>query len=96
MPYLYERGLFRVGNLRHHRDLSRLRWTVDETEDFDLVEAIFGSLHTAKPDFGLADVLALFDRQPGLRDINSRFERDEGYRRSLAADSRPWAEREPI
>ncbi len=85
-PYLYERGLFGVGNLSHHRDLSRLRWTVDEAEDFDLVEAIYGALHAAKPDFGMADVLALFDRRPGLSDINRRFERDEGYRRSVAAD----------
>ncbi len=87
MPYLYEHGLFRTGNLRHGSDLSRLRWTVDEPEDFELIETIYRALHAEKPEFDMADVLALLERRPELCDINRRFERDEGYRRSGAADA---------
>lgn len=90
-PYLYDRGLFRLGNLSHTSDLSELRWTVDEVEDLIFVEAIYGALQARTPEFGLAEVLAILHRRPELNDINRNFQRDEGYRRSVAADPRPGA-----
>ena len=87
-PYLYEPGLFRTGNLSHDIDLSGLRWTVDEPEDFELIETIYRALHAELPEFLMADVLALLERQTHLSAINRGFERDEGYRRSTAAEAR--------
>jgi glutamate-1-semialdehyde 2,1-aminomutase len=60
-PYLRESGRFSVASIRNAEDLSGLRWTVDEPEDFDVVSNIFA--HFA-PNllFGWGDVLA-FQRQ---------------------------------
>lgn len=57
-------------NVTHERDLSAMRWTVDEHEDLEFVRAVYARLYPARPDFTLTDVLALLEREPGLADIN--------------------------
>jgi spore coat polysaccharide biosynthesis protein SpsF len=47
-----------------------LRLTVDTKEDFQLIRTIFEELYPEKPDFSLRDILDLFDRRPGLAEIN--------------------------
>lgn len=47
-----------------------LRLTVDTKEDFELIRIIFEELYPRKPDFGLRDILDLFDRRPELAGIN--------------------------
>jgi len=86
-PYFYQhRNLFRVGVYRGGRDLSGYRWTVDEPEDLELVRRIYEALYPVKPGFRMADVLALWEREPGLALINSRFKRNEAFAKSLARD----------
>ena len=86
-PYLYNhRDLFRMGDYRGERDLSHMRWTVDEPEDLDFVQRVYQALYPANPRFRMREILALIEREPALARINSRFERDEGYKRSLAKD----------
>jgi spore coat polysaccharide biosynthesis protein SpsF len=48
-----------------------LRLTVDEPADYELVRRVFEELYPAKPDFGVADVLALLRRKPEWVQINS-------------------------
>jgi spore coat polysaccharide biosynthesis protein SpsF len=48
-------------------DHSELRWTVDHPEDFAFAEAVYDRLYDDDPGFGQAEVLALLDREPGLR-----------------------------
>jgi len=86
-PYFYKhRDLFRVGSYRGEPDLSALRWTVDHPEDLQFVRSVYAALYPSNPAFGTQDVLALLDREPALRSINARFERYEGYKKSLAED----------
>ena len=63
---------FRLRNLAG--DLPEWAWdlrlTVDTPEDFALISRVFEELYPAKPDFGLAEVLALFQRMPELAAIN--------------------------
>jgi spore coat polysaccharide biosynthesis protein SpsF len=88
-PFLYKHPeRFRVGSFRGAPDLSALRWTVDEPEDFALVERIYGELYAANPAFSTADVLALLERKPELRTLNTTHRRNEGYEKSLAGDPR--------
>jgi spore coat polysaccharide biosynthesis protein SpsF len=85
-PFIHgQPARFRLGLVRNDTDLSALRWTVDEPEDFALVERIYEALYPAKPDFGTRDILALLDARPELRDWNRR-PRNEGYLASLARD----------
>jgi spore coat polysaccharide biosynthesis protein SpsF len=54
--------------------LSRHRWTVDTVEDFALIRRIIESLYPRDPEFRMEDVLGLFDRDPGLFQINAHVE----------------------
>lgn len=86
-PYILNHPeLFRAGTWSYHEDLSHLRWTVDEPEDFELVRRVIEVLYPGNSDFRTGDVLDLLRRRPELGTINARFERNEGYLASLEAD----------
>jgi spore coat polysaccharide biosynthesis protein SpsF (cytidylyltransferase family) len=78
--------LFRIGMYQSERDRSHLRLTVDEPQDFELVERIYGELYPRNAAFTSADVFALLDERPDLVALNRGIRRNEGLRRSLAAD----------
>lgn len=78
---------FRVGNHVSDSDFSHMRWTVDEPEDFAFVKEVYERLYPQKPDFVTADIMALLEDHPELLKINSRFERNEGARKSQQADT---------
>ena len=79
---------FQIGHYRNAEDLSHLRWTVDEPEDFDLVTRIYESLYPIHPEFHMSDVLALLQQRPDLAAMNQKFERNEGLQKSLNEDRR--------
>lgn len=78
---------FRIGNYAAMDDRSRMRWTVDEPEDFEFVRRVYEKLYPVKPDFSTRDILDLLERQPELQTLNSAFERNEGTKKSLRADA---------
>jgi len=63
---------FKIANYRYSRDLSRLRWTVDEPEDLEFVRRVYEALYPKKPAFTMDDVLDLLDRRPELIQINNQ------------------------
>jgi spore coat polysaccharide biosynthesis protein SpsF len=87
-PFLWKQPeRFRIGTLMPERDLSAHRWTVDEPCDLDFVTAVYQRLYDgADKPFGLSEVLALLEREPGLREINQGIARNAGYAKSLAED----------
>lgn len=93
-PFIYRHPeRFRLGSLVQPTDLSRLRWVVDEPEDFAFISAIYGALYPEKPAFETADVLALLDRRPDIAALMGHAPINEGYQRSLAADAAVLAAR---
>jgi spore coat polysaccharide biosynthesis protein SpsF len=78
---------FRLHNVRCERDLSALRWTVDEAADFELIEAVYGALYPSNPAFTTADVLDFLQHNPQWVGHNSHHARNEGLARSLARDA---------
>jgi len=76
--------VFRIANVESSRDLSSLRWTVDEPEDLEFARAVYERL--GEGPFGMDDVLRLLSAEPRLVAGNARFERDEGLKRSLRED----------
>ncbi len=76
-PYLRQPGQFRTLTLRHSKDLSANRWTVDELDDFVLVESIF-EYFSFRYDFGWEDILNLQLLKPEMFDINRHIGRNEG------------------
>jgi len=69
-----------------NQDLSHLRWTVDEPEDFILVEKIYQALYKKNPFFLTNDILNLLKEIPSLSNINDKFIRNEGLEKSLKED----------
>lgn len=87
-PFIHRRPeRYRIGHFAGDRDLSALRWTVDEPLDFEFVSQVYAALYSSKPDFGTNDVLHLLEQRPNLKTLNIRHERNEGMRKSLQADA---------
>ena len=76
--------IFRIANVTNAVDLSLRRWVVDEPSDLEMVREVFARL--GEEPFGMAEVLALCEREPEIERINSGRPRDEGLRKSLAED----------
>jgi spore coat polysaccharide biosynthesis protein SpsF len=86
-PYLRKHSeWFSIGRWKYAEDLSQLRWTVDEPEDFLLIGHILKALYPAKPDFRTEDILTLLENRPELSAVNNRFRRNEGELKSQVKD----------
>ena len=77
---------FKVGHYKNEVDLSYLRWTVDEPEDFEFVSQIYKELYPQNPTFITEDILELINRKPSLLEINSHVERNLGAKKSAETD----------
>ena len=79
MPFFYDNPeRFRIHLVNHEVDLSAYRWTVDTAEDLELLRQIYARFGGGD-DFSWLDVLALFENEPELRQINAQV-RHKGYR----------------
>ena len=76
-------SLFKRENMRNDTDLSYMRWTVDESEDYLFVTAIYKELYAKNPHFTYQDVIVLLKERPELIEINGVFTRNEGLKKSL-------------
>ena len=65
--------------------LAAERWTLDTPEDLALLEALAGRLPGDRPPSYL-EVLAILDREPQLRVLNKREERNAGFALSLSTE----------
>lgn len=61
---------FAMAEVCCEQDLSQQRWTVDNPEDFALVEAIYSRLYPTDPAFDYHQVMALYQQQPALFCVN--------------------------
>ncbi len=86
LPFIHRRpDRFGIGSVRNDRDLSHLRWTVDEPADLDLVRCVYEALYPADPAFTTDDILDFLDAHPELVRLNAHIERNEGLKRSDGA-----------
>lgn len=86
-PWIRVSGVFRLGLMQHIEDLSHLRWTVDEPEDLQVIQAVvdhFGG----RSDFSWQEVLELQQSQPRLFMANAKFSRNEGA--SMGEGQKLW------
>ena len=87
-PFIYHHPeRFRLGTLTQTPDLSRLRWVVDDPQDYSFVVAVYEALYPTKPDFASADILDLMACRPDIAAMMGGAATNEGYARSLAADA---------
>ncbi len=87
MPFITSRPeRFRLGSLEGEQDLSALRWTVDEPNDYAFVCRVYDALYADKPAFTTADVLTLLAARPELAGLNTGIIRNEGLLKSEQAE----------
>lgn len=87
-PYIWKNDkIFKIGRpLKPKKDLSKLRWTVDEKRDLKFVRGVYQELYHEDNFFSTKDVLELLERKPELNRINHDIIRNEGYIKSLNDD----------
>jgi spore coat polysaccharide biosynthesis protein SpsF len=73
---------FRIRNVTREPSLHDERWTLDTSEDWEFIQTVFDRLYPDSPAFGMNDVLALLDAEPGLRMINAAQRRTYEWLRS--------------
>jgi glutamate-1-semialdehyde 2,1-aminomutase len=88
--YIYNKpNCFKIGLYKNReKNLSCLRWTVDEPQDFEFVTRVYEQLYPTNPAFSTVDILKLLDNNPQLNEINHQFKRNEGLQKSLEADQK--------
>ena len=76
-PYIRNSGNFNVKSLTYELDYSDRRWTLDEQDDFDVVNAVYDHFH---PNiyFSWKKILKLQDEKPYIFKKNSNIKRNEG------------------
>ena len=86
-PYIRNSiGKFTHSNIECSHDLSSMRWTVDEPEDFEFIEKVYEGLYSKNKAFNMSDVLAYLQVHPNLTKINTHIERNEGAKKSFEVD----------
>ncbi|MFZ7133083.1 MAG: cytidylyltransferase domain-containing protein [Eubacteriales bacterium] len=78
--------IFRIESYKGDKDLSNLRWTLDEEEDFQLIKEVYEELYNENKMFSTKNILSLLENKPSLISINSRYIRNEGLIKSLNED----------
>jgi len=86
-PYIWKnRKLFKVCQFTQKKNLSDMRWTVDEPEDLELVRRIYELLYNDRSIFMMQDILGLLQQHPDIAKTNRGFICNEGYCQSLRED----------
>jgi len=88
-PFIRENSdRFKIGSWRYHRDLSYHRWTVDQLEDFMLVQQVFKNLYSVNNKFRMNNIIELFKEKPEIKKINANIKRNEGLLKSFKEDKK--------
>lgn len=88
-PYIWRNSSVKGGiifeslSLKYQADFSKYRLTVDTGEDFSLIENLITNLGV---DQSWQNYVSYLDQHPELLKLNSQFERNEGYQKSLRQD----------
>lgn len=72
---LYFRGhpwIFKLGNVKNDKDLSYLRWTLDEKSDLEFVRQVYERLYEQGKIFYMEDILKLLQEYPRLMNLNAK------------------------
>ena len=87
-PYIRKNPeIFAHSDVRNDEDLSGMRWTLDNSDDYEFLTAIFSELKECS-GFGMSDVLRVLRGRPGIASINGGIMRNEGYEKSLREDTK--------
>ncbi len=71
---------FKIGNVVSDTNLSSFRWTIDNTEDYEMVKAVYANRKRPSEGILLMDeILNILRENPGIATINSQVKRSTMY-----------------
>ena len=76
-------GKFKLYNHINNKDYSHFRLTVDEAEDFELIKILVSELGD---DRDWIDYVTYIEQHPELFNLNNKYDRNEGYKKSILND----------
>jgi len=87
-PFIWEHPeRFRIANVEWETGLNfsmSHRWTIDYSEDYALISAVYDALWTPeRPVFSLDEILAFLDQHPDVAALNARYAGENWYRHHL-------------
>lgn len=86
-PYMINNPqLFKTLGISNDKDLSHMRWTVDDPFDLEFVTAVYEAFDCREELFFSGEILELLEKRPELLLINSGTKRNEGYEKSIRED----------
>lgn len=87
-PYIRKnKDLFKIKNFENEQDLSEYRITLDEKEDLIAIRKILEKLND-ETSYNLSDIIAILESDQKITKINKKYERNEGYKKSLEEDKK--------
>jgi len=89
-PYIRKNSIYKKINIANKIDLSRHRWTLDESQDYQKLSAVFDALYKKDPMFHIGDILRFLDAHPRINMLNKDIARNEGYQKSLVNDRKAF------
>ncbi len=80
-PYIWKNPqIFKLGNFEWSEDLSKYRLTVDEKEDFILIQEILEHFKSNWETVSMENIISFLKKREELIEINNKFKRNEGYK----------------
>ncbi len=76
-PFIRNTKKFKIKNMTNNKDYSKERWTVDEKEDYEVVESIF-KYFSPNIYFSWSEVLQFKNNHPSIFYANKHLVRNEG------------------
>lgn len=87
LPYIWKHPeKFRLQNVAHDTDLSAHRWTLDTPEDLEFLRHVVSACNESENFCDMKKILEIVDAHPEWQKINKKFERNEGYAKSVMED----------
>jgi len=77
---------FKTFRIDYPTDYSKYRFTLDYSEDFEVIDKILTSLYTQNSKFTFDDIISFLDSNPEIREINSKIKPNQGWEKSLEDD----------
>jgi len=88
-PYIKNHPeLFKIGNFYSEVNYEKLRWTLDNKEDYDFLSLIYKELFKPNSFISWKDVISFLNQNINLQQINAHIERNEGFIKSLNEDKK--------
>jgi spore coat polysaccharide biosynthesis protein SpsF (cytidylyltransferase family) len=83
-PYIRDCGKFKIHSVEYVFKWDKYRLTLDTNEDYELLKKLVAELGE---NATTEEYVQCLIKNPGWLEINSQFERNEGYKKSIKGDS---------